>query len=85
MMKTSSEHNLQIVKEFIDMNTSLVGTNTYAYKVKTQVDRGEYWEWGCSTLTPGTWKKMIGLFGNSSTYCFEYAEDATAFKLRFNI
>lgn len=51
------------------------------YKVKLQLDKVLYWRWCCDTLAIGYWKKMIGLMGESATYCFHNAEDATAFKL----
>jgi hypothetical protein len=58
----------------------------YYYKVKVQVNTGEYyWNWCCERVEVGTWKMMIGLMGTSATYCFEYAEDATAFKLKFGL
>lgn len=73
------------------MDTSLqmpLGTNEYiecTFRVKTHVDKHAYWAWCCETLVIGYWKKMIGLMGDSATYCFHNAEDATAFKLTFGL
>jgi hypothetical protein len=69
-----------------NVETSSAQSVIQYHKVKVQTDTGNpYWDWCCSTLVIGTWKMMIGLMGSSATYCFEYAEDATAFKLRFGL
>lgn len=67
-------------------NSNPFSYSGYTYKVKVQIDtHGLYWDWCCKTLAIGQWKKMIGFMGESATYCFTNAEDATAFKLKFGL
>jgi hypothetical protein len=44
-----------------------------------------YRRWCREYLKVGSWKWMIPLIGNSITYLFKNPEDATAFRLRFEI
>jgi len=58
----------------------------YMYKVKSKNGSGEfYWDWCSNNLEVGTWKMMIGIMGESSSYHFIHEEDAMAFKLRFGL
>jgi len=69
----------------MEMETSSDASVECPYKVRLQVDMFLYWDWCCKTLVIGQWKRMIGFMGESATYCFHNAEDATAFKLKFSI
>jgi len=57
------------------------------YKVGVRLNSvDDSWDWCCNTLGTKQWGMMIGFLGESAaTYCFANAEDATAFKLRFDL
>ncbi len=56
-------------------------------KIRVSIDGTDnhYWDWCCSHVVTGTWKMMIGFMGTSATFCFDNEEDATAFKLVFEL
>lgn len=53
--------------------------------VRVLVDDSKFWNWCAKTLTTGTWMMTMGLAGTASTYRFMNAEDATAFRLMFDL
>ena len=54
-------------------------------EVRVFNDAVEYWEYCCGAFGYGCWKKKIALMGTSATYIFDHPEDATAFKLKFQL